>query len=98
MVRAAVGVISVNSTGGLSAIEFGRPTITLGSAIYSLPGLTHQGGLDRFWHAPEAPDADLLVAFRAVVMAQAQINGDFSTQAGMARVAPEAARRMIAAQ
>ena len=98
MVRAAVGVISVNSTGGLSAIEFGRPTITLGSAIYSLPGLTHQAGLDQFWRQPEAPDANLLVAFRAVVMAQTQINGDFSTPAGIALVAPEAARRMIAAQ
>ena len=98
MVRAAVGIISVNSTGGLSAIEFGRPTITLGRAIYSLPGLTHQAGLDRFWIEPEAPDANLLVAFRAVVMAQTQINGDFSTPAGMALVAPEAARRMIAAQ
>jgi len=98
MVRAAVGVISVNSTGGLSAIEFGCPTITLGNAIYSLPGLTHQAGLDLFWSQPEAPDANLLVAFRAVVMAQTQINGDFSTPAGMELVAPEAARRMIAAQ
>ena len=98
MVRAAVGVISVNSTGGLSAIEAGRPAITLGRAIYALPGLTHQAGLDRFWTAPEGPDAALLVAFRAVVMAQTQINGDFSTPAGIALVVPEAARRMMAAQ
>jgi len=98
MVRAAVGVISVNSTGGLSAIEAGRPAIVLGRAIYALPGLTHQAGLARFWTAPEAPDASLVVAFRAVVMAQTQINGDFSTPAGMALAAPEAARRMIAAQ
>jgi capsular polysaccharide export protein len=98
MVRAAVGVISVNSTGGLSAIEAGRPTIALGSAIYALPGLTHQSGLDLFWTRPEGPDAALLVAFRAVVMAQTQINGDFSTRAGIALVAPEAARRMMAAQ
>ncbi len=98
MVRAAVGVISVNSTGGLSAIEAGRPTIALGQAIYALPGLTHQSGLPRFWTEPEAPDAALLVAFRAVVMAQTQINGDFSTPAGMALVATEAARRMMAAQ
>jgi capsular polysaccharide export protein len=98
MVRAAVGVISVNSTGGLAAIEAGRPAITLGHAIYTLPGLTHQGGLDRFWVDPEGPDAALLVAFRAVVMAQTQINGDFSTPAGIALVAPEAARRMMAAQ
>jgi len=98
MVRAAAGVISVNSTGGLSAIEAGRPTIALGHAVYALPGLTHQAGLDRFWIEPEAPDAALLVAFRAVVMAQTQINGDFSTPSGIALVAPEAARRMMAAQ
>jgi capsular polysaccharide export protein len=98
MVRAAKGVISVNSTGGLSAIEAGRPTITLGRAVYSLPGLTHQAGLDSFWTSPEGPDKALLVAFRAVVMAQTQVNGDFSTPAGMALVAPEAARRLMAAQ
>ena len=98
MVRAAVGVISVNSTGGLSALEAGRPTIALGRAIYCLPGLTHQGGLQQFWTKPEGPDAGLMVAFRAVVMAQTQINGDFSTPSGIALVAPEAARRMMASQ
>ena len=98
MVRAAVGVISVNSTGGLSALEAGKPTIALGQAVYGLPGLTHQSGLNQFWINPEVPDAALLVAFRAVVMAQTQINGDFSTPAGMALVVTEAARRMMAAQ
>lgn len=96
LARAAAGVICVNSTGGLGAIELGRPTITLGAAIYDMDGLTHQAGLDRFWSEPQAPDPTLVKAFRAVVMQATQINGDFSTPAGIALAAPEAARRLLA--
>ena len=96
LVRASRGVISVNSTGGLAALELGCPAIALGRAIYGLPGLTHQGGLDRFWAAPEGPDQALLADYRAVVMARTQINGDFSTARGISMVVPEAARRMLA--
>lgn len=96
LVRAAVGVVSVNSTGGLTAIEFQRPTAVLGSAIYDMPGLTHQSGLDQFWSAPEAPDPSLYRAFRNVVMAKTQINGAYSTSHGVRLAAPEVVRRLLA--
>jgi capsular polysaccharide export protein len=96
MIRAATGVISVNSTGGLSALELGKPTMVLGNAIYDLPGLTHQGGLAKFWSAPEAPDMALFSDYRAVVIARTQINGAFSTRHGIELAAPEAARRILA--
>lgn len=76
------GAVCVNSTAGLAAIEFGRPTLVLGRAIYDMRGLTHQGGLDRFWTAPEAPDAALYQAFRKVVLAKTQVNGAFATPRG----------------
>ncbi len=97
LVRASVGVISVNSTGGLTAIEFQQPTIALGSAIYDMPGLTHQGGLASFWSAPEAPDPGLFHAFRSVVMARTQINGAYSTSHGVRLAAPEVAERILTA-
>jgi capsular polysaccharide export protein len=96
LVRASAGLVSVNSTAGLSAIEFQKPTIVLGDAIYDMPGLTHQSGLDHFWSAPEAPDPSLYRAFRTVVMAKTQINGAYSTRHGVRLAAPEVARRLLA--
>ncbi len=105
------GVVCVNSTAGLAAIEFGKPTITMGRAIYDIPGLTHQGCLDGFWKAPQAPDPALYEAFRRVVIAETQINGAYATRHGreMAvrgvtkrlleeNVAPSAVREPVQAQ
>src|SRR5204862_6921169 len=91
LIKRCCAVITVNSTGGLSAIESGRPTIVLGNALYDIPGLTHQGGLHGFWRAAELPDQDLFERFRALVMAETQINGAFSTDHGMALSVDEAA-------
>ena len=96
MIAAARAVLSVNSTGGLSSLEAGLPTIALGRALYDMPGLTHQGGLDSFWRSPTAPDRALFRSFRAAVMAACQINGAFSTRDGVRLVAREAARRLMA--
>lgn len=90
------GVVTINSTSGLSALELGRPTVVLGKAIYDLPGLTHQRGLDVFWTSPEAPDPALFEAFRRLEMARTQINGAYATRRGVKLAAPEAARRMLA--
>jgi capsular polysaccharide export protein len=72
------------------------PTIALGRAIYDMPGLTHQGGLDGFWSAPQAPDAELYDAYRRVVMAETQINGAYATSRGRRLAVPEIARRLLA--
>jgi capsular polysaccharide export protein len=90
-----VAAICVNSTAGLSAVEFGKPTVTLGKAIYDMPGLTHQGGLDSLWTKPEAPDPELYDAFRRVVMATSQVNGAYSTPFGRGLAASEMARRLM---
>jgi capsular polysaccharide export protein len=90
------GAVCVNSTAGLAAIEFERPTMVLGRAIYDMPGLTHQGGLDRFWTAPEAPDTDLYLAFRKVVLSATQVNGAFATPRGRDLAVPTVAGRLIA--
>jgi capsular polysaccharide export protein len=89
------GAICVNSTAGLAAVEFGRPTATLGMAIYDMPGLTHQNGLDSFWTAPQLPNAALYTAFRRVMMATSQVNGAYATKFGRRLAAPELARRLM---
>ncbi|MGN9493279.1 capsular polysaccharide export protein, LipB/KpsS family, partial [Escherichia coli] len=77
------GVIVVNSTVGLSALHHKRPLIALGTAIYSMPGLTWQGSLDDFWTQAEPPDMHLYQAFLDYVMHHTQINGDFYTRTGI---------------
>jgi capsular polysaccharide export protein len=77
------GVVVVNSTTGLSALNHKRPVAVLGNAIFNIPGLTFRGRLDDFWHSATPPDTDLFKAFRRVVLARAQVNGSFFTDAGM---------------
>ena len=73
------GVVVINSTTGLAAIGFGRPTKATGEAVYDMPGLTFQGSLDQFWGEARdhAPDRDLYERFRAELIATTQINGNF---------------------
>jgi capsular polysaccharide export protein len=82
LARPARGVITINSTAGISTIQFGVPTIALGNAIYNLAGLTHQGGLASFWRTPERPDPDLFRAFQRLVHARTQINGNYYAPRG----------------
>ena len=91
----ASGVVTVNSTAGLAAIEQGVPTTVMGQAIYDIAGLTHRGELDLFWRAPQAPDAALFEGFRRLVIARTQINGAYATRRGVELAAPEAARRLL---
>jgi capsular polysaccharide export protein len=92
----ALGVVVVNSTVGLTAIEVGRPTIALGTSIYNVPGMAFQGGLDRFWSELEPPDDDLVKAFRRLVVHRTQVNGGYFGPADVALAARNAARKLEA--
>lgn len=88
------GVITVNSTVGGSALVHNCPTITLGRAIYDLPGLTFQGELDQFWRDAAPPDKKLFNCFRNVVIHSTQINGGFYCRQGIAMAVEHAVPRM----
>ena len=77
------GVVTVNSTVGASSLVHARPTITLGSSIYNLPGLTFQHGLDSFWRNMTRPDVQLFKNFRDVVISKTQVNGGFYSAEGI---------------
>ena len=79
----ARGTVLVNSTTGTSALFHGSPTIALGTALFDLPGLTFQHGLDRFWTEGRKPDKTLFLRFRHTLIRHAQIAGDFYTRAGI---------------
>lgn len=77
MLADAQGMVTVNSTAGLQALRLGKPVQLLGSAVYDIAGLTHQGGLDRFWTAPSVPDPLLLDAFIRLLVQRTQLRGVF---------------------
>jgi capsular polysaccharide export protein len=87
LVAQARGVVSVNSTSGLTALELGKPTVALGKAIYDMPGMTDQCGLREFWRHPEQPDRGLFDCFRKVVLQLAQVNGGLYCREGIALAA-----------
>jgi capsular polysaccharide export protein len=75
----ASGAVVINSTVGLSALHYGVPTKTTGSAFYDMEGLTYQGGLDTFWSKAWAavPDHALFGRFRVFLQRCMLINGSF---------------------
>lgn len=97
LIAAARGLVTVNSTIGITALDAGVPVLALGRAIYNLPGLSDQNGLDAYWHAPTAPDRALFVAFRAVVASRTQVNGGFFSRDGIARAVEGSVLRLEAA-
>jgi capsular polysaccharide export protein len=75
----AQGLVTINSTVGLSAMDHALPVKTLGQAIYNIPGLTSQRRLDDFWQHSEQdkPEPELHAKFVNYVIAHTQLNGNF---------------------
>ncbi|ARE39410.1 Capsular polysaccharide export system protein KpsS [Rhodovulum sp. P5] len=76
MVTRSCGVVLVNSTVGIHALRAGTPLCVLGTAIYDVPGLSHQGGLDRFWTQPEPVDRAFFETFERAI-STIQVKGSF---------------------
>ncbi|MGR7921056.1 capsule biosynthesis protein [Zobellella denitrificans] len=71
------GVVTVNSTVGLSALFHHVPTITLGQALYDLPGLTSQCSLDEFWQQPQPVKKRRFRQLQSFLLKNTQLNGSF---------------------
>jgi capsular polysaccharide export protein len=94
LVRGCCGMITVNSTIGPVAMEFGVPVIALGRALYSMPGLTFQGALDEFWHKAAPANPELFDAFRRVLLTRTQIRGGFYSASAIELAVQGAAHRL----
>jgi capsular polysaccharide export protein len=94
MSRAARGMVTINSTAGLRALALNCPVITLGQAIFDVPGLTFQDGLDVFWRRASPPDPALLRAFLDAMAATIQIRGVFYARPGLDAAVAEAVKRL----
>ncbi|MGC8508932.1 MAG: capsule biosynthesis protein [Thiomonas sp.] len=95
LISQSKGLVTVNSTTGMRALHLGRPLVVLGQAVFDVPELTHQGGLDSFWTQGKPPDAALVHDFLKAIAGTIQIRGVFFEQDGMRAAAREAALRLI---
>lgn len=95
LVLHAQGVVLVNSTTGMRALQLRRPLKVLGEAVFDVPGLTHQGELDAFWSELPKPDSALVAAFISALAATVQIRGVFFKEPGLSNAVLGACHRLV---
>jgi capsular polysaccharide export protein len=95
LIRGASGVVTVNSTSGIRALQLGRPLKVLGQAVFDIPGISFQGTLDAFWSDGTIPDAELVRDFLLALSHTVQIRGTFFGKAGLTAAVNSAAWRLV---
>lgn len=83
MLRAACGMITINSTTASQALALDRPIKSLGRSIFDVPGLAFQGPLDEFWGKATAPDPILRDAFFALLCNAFMVRGVYYRRPGL---------------
>ena len=96
--RASNGMVVNNSSAALSALGFRTPVKVLGEAFFDFDGLTDQQPIDTFWTHPQTPDPDLFTRFRAHVIHQTQVNGNYHEPKALKPTAKAIANRFAAAR
>lgn len=74
------GVVTVNSTVGLSALLHDIPVKCLGKALYDIPRLTTMAPLSNFWRQPVPVCSTTFNLVHEAILHQSQINGNYYTQ------------------
>jgi capsular polysaccharide export protein len=92
--QAARGMVTVNSTSGTFGLASGVPVVVLGHAVYDVPDLTNQAGLDAFWPDPVPPDPATFAAFRRVLIERCLIPGGFFSDEALDMVVRHAVARL----
>ena len=83
LIDKSMGVVTVNSTVGITALLAHKPVLALGRAIYDQAGLTHQSSMADFWLNPQAPANGLPEAFAEKLIELTHFRGGFIGEAAM---------------
>lgn len=83
IVEGVRGLLCVNSTSATLALAKDTPVCAMGSAIYDMQGLTHQGHLDTFWTDPTPPEEGLYEAFRRVLVSRCMVRGGLASESAV---------------
>jgi capsular polysaccharide export protein len=95
MIRDSAGMVTVNSTAGVRALQLGSPVKVLGQAVYDVPGLTFQGNLNEFWAEANPPDPSLVDAFISALAGTIQIRGVYFSEPGLTAAVEAAVGRLL---
>jgi capsular polysaccharide export protein len=95
IIKNSLGIITINSTVGLTSLMHGKATYVLGEAIYKIDELTCHISLDKFWNAPIAPNLKLRDAFIKLLAHSVQIRGTYHCKEGLKSAVEAAALRLI---
>jgi capsular polysaccharide export protein len=96
--RTAAGMITLNSTSGMQALQWHCPLKVLGIAVFDIAGLTHAGPLDSFWQDPFRPHPDDVTAFITGMAHCVHVRGNFYSPQGRAAAAHAIADLLVAGQ
>ena len=81
VVRAAKGLITINSSSGIAAIDAGIPVLAFGKAIYGIQGLARGEAtledLHGFWRDPVPPQEGLARRVVAILKRDHMLPGSF---------------------
>lgn len=84
LTRHSAGMITINSSSGLSAIFHGVPLMVLGRAVYANDTLaTTTPDFDAFWTAHHVASPEVRAAYIAWIKQEALMPGDFYCNIGM---------------
>lgn len=75
--RKAKGMVTLNSTSGISGLVHKMPVKTLGRANYDFDNLTDQQSLADFWSNPQPPDEKTFNGYKKYHLYKTHINGSF---------------------
>lgn len=86
LTRHCAGMITINSSSGLSAIHHGVPLMVIGDALYANPQLATcawgKPDFDGFWTSKHVADSALRETYIAWIKANSLMPGDFYVPAG----------------
>jgi capsular polysaccharide export protein len=95
VLEVASGLVTINSTGGIAALQSSVPTISLGKAIYDMPRLTFQDGIDQFWTQATPPDAFVVNAFLGYLKSRTQVNGGYYSHRQLTLLTGQLTEKML---
>ncbi|QEY25641.1 capsule biosynthesis protein [Neisseria zalophi] len=89
LLRHGIGMVTLNSTSGLSALIHNMPVKVLGRCSYDIAGITYQNSLAQFWKQPTPPNPELFHAYRMYHLNVTQIHGNFYSKVSLPEIANE---------
>jgi capsular polysaccharide export protein len=96
LLKAALGVVTINSTVGPLALAAGCPVFCMGRAIYAIPGVTADCGMEEFWQHPPLVNNRNFDIFCDALQVFGLINGGFHDRTALDMLVSGAADRIDA--